>query len=136
MNKINPFILFIVLVGLLIVSIYKKNQIKLEVKDEQKIIFLFEQEAQKISKLRSNWDNINLETRIKNIFSLKELSLKSVINSKNNLYEINVISLSEEEANELVKKVLNSAFEIKKIELIKISQNNISFSVEILKWEN
>lgn len=133
MNKINPFILFIVLVGLLIVSIYKKNQIKLEVKDEQKIIFLFEQEAQKISKLRSNWDNINLETRIKNIFSLKELSLKSVINSKNNLYEINVISLSEEEANELVKKVLNSAFEIKKIELIKISQNNISFSVEILK---
>jgi len=133
MNKINPLVLFMILLFLLVVTINKKNNLKDEVKMMQKDTIIFEQEAKNIVNLRNNWDKTNLEQRVKNIFQAPEISGKINIIDKNSFFEVKGTNLTEKEINDLIRKALNLTFEIQKIELAKLSQNDTSLLLEIVK---
>ncbi|QOY52842.1 hypothetical protein [Candidatus Sulfurimonas baltica] len=135
MNRINPIYVLILLVMILVLTTFKLNSGKIELKEAQEIYKTTEKIATELGGLKEVYgDKAKVKKSLKSI--LKQPALKSASISEK--FKASSLSISSEaieinSLNLLMSKLLNGAYDIHSMQIKKLSDDKVSFKMEI-RW--
>ena len=135
MNRINPLYIALLLVGILLFLIVQLNGVKSdlnEVKEEYKTTKNMVSELRSLKNVYGNKEKVKKSLkRILNLSSLRSADIKQ--SSRKNGISFSSSSMDKKALDALMGKILNGAYNIEKFKVKKISDEKVSFEMEI-KW--
>ena len=135
MNRVNPLYLGLFLLVVLVLSVFKLNSAKHELKEVRLSYKETSKIANELTSLKSVYnDKNNLEKSLKRV--LKQKLLKGIeidtIFKKNNV-KISSQSIDKKALDFLMGKILNSTYNVVSLDIKKLSEEKASLKMEI-KW--
>ena len=135
MNRVNPLYLGLFLLVVLVLSVFKLNSAKHELKEVRLSYKETSKIANELTSLKSVYnDKNNLEKSLKRV--LKQKLLKGIeidtIFKKNNV-KISSQSIDKKALDFLMGKILNSTYNVVSLDIKKLSEEKASLKLEI-KW--
>lgn len=125
MNRINPLYLGLLLVVLLLLVSFKLSGAKTQLRDAKKSYNESAKLSTQLSELKKVYTKkINLNSFKSDLLSVKKTKTGVVLSSN---------TLDAKVLNSLMSKVLNGAYEVKKLKIKKLSETKASLYMEI-KW--
>jgi len=135
MNRINPLYIGAVLIGILLLLVIKLNSAKSNLED---IKSEYKETKQMVSQLTSLRNSYGKKEKIKkslqrvlNLSSVKSADIKQV--SMKNGLSFSSSSMDKKSLDALMGKLLNGTYNIEKFKIKKLSDEKVSFEMEI-KW--
>ncbi len=135
MNRINPIHIGALLVVILLFIAFKLSGAKSELQETQEEYKTVLSLASKVSGLKDTYANkTKLKRSIKKIVELASLRSENIeYKMKKNGVSLSSKSMSKRGVNILMAKILNSAYNIDSFKIKKLSDEKVSFEMEI-KW--
>jgi len=135
MNRINPLYIALLLVGILLFLVTQLNGVKSdlnEVKEEYKTTKNMVSELRSLKNTYGNKEKVKKSLkRILNLSSLRSADIKQ--SSRKSGISFSSSSMDKKALDALMGKILNGAYNIEKFKVKKISDEKVSFEMEI-KW--
>ena len=135
MNRINPLYIALLLVGILLFLVVQLNGVKSdlnEVKEEYKTTKNMVSELRSLKNTYGNKEKVKKSLkRILNLSSLRSADIKQ--SSRKSGISFSSSSMDKKALDALMGKILNGAYNIEKFKVKKISDEKVSFEMEI-KW--
>lgn len=135
MNRINPLYLGLLLLVVLVLSIFKLNSAKEELKEVKISYRETSKIANELTSLKSVYNNKNLEKSLKSL--LKQNMLRGTeidARFKKNNVKISAKSIDKKALDFLMGKILNSTYNVVSLDIKKLSEEKASLNMEI-KWQ-
>lgn len=134
MNRINPLYIIALLVTILIVGIFKLQNIRNELKELKKSYKETKTLSTELSMLKAQYKNSSkIKISLRNI--LKNPILKSSLldySFKKSSLFINSKSIDINALNFLMSKILNASYQINKLDIKRLNDKTASFKMEII----
>jgi len=135
MNRINPLYIALLLVGILLFLVVQLNSVKSnlnEVKEEYKTTKNMVSELRSLKNVYGNKEKVKKSLkRILNLSSLRSADIKQ--SSRKSGISFSSSNMDKKALDALMGKILNGAYNIEKFKVKKISDEKVSFKMEI-KW--
>ncbi|MEA3371130.1 MAG: hypothetical protein U9Q40_07305 [Campylobacterota bacterium] len=135
MNRINPIHIGVLLLVILLFVAFRLSGAKSELQELQSEYKSVLSLASKVSGLQETYaDKAKLKRSIRKIVSLSSLKSENIEHKmKKNGVSLSSKSISKRGINILMAKILNSAYNIDSFKIKKLSDEKVSFEMEI-KW--
>lgn len=126
MNRINPLYLGLFLVFILLISVFQLNDAKDELKEVKSSYKKTLKIANELKALKSVYKE---KQKIKTILNSAKVDTKY----KKNSVKVHSKSMDKKTLTNLMSKLLNGSYNINSLDIKKLSDEKVSFSMEI-KW--
>lgn len=131
MNRINPLAILVILIIVLLAVIFRTYQLESSLEQNAKALKTFEDKAKAINYLRAQWEGDSMVNRLGTIVA--PIKAKAKIQNNPQAISVEATQLTKQEADLLLKNILNEALHVNKLNIIRQNANHLSLTLEIPK---
>lgn len=133
-KRINPFIVVGIMIAILLVLFIVVQSKKSSILEQNSNLASYTSQARSLKDLKSTWNSKQTLPKLNSIISNPSVKKKSFIRKLANKIVLDAKGLTRSEVDMVIKKLLNSAFEIKKINIQRVDDKQLNINVEVNKW--
>lgn len=131
-RRINPFILLGVLASVLIfmfIGVQKKEK---SIQERNINLANYEAKAKMLQELKRGWEQKNIAAKLSSLASTSKLKANSNSKQSNDRIIMTISNVDKSEADKLIKDFLNEQFDVKKLSIKRLSEDNLEIMFEVL----
>ncbi len=132
-KRINPFIVVGIMIAILLVLFIVVQSKKSSILEQNSNLASYTSQARSLKDLKSTWNSKQTLPKLNSIISNPSVKKKSFIRKLANKIVLDAKGLTRSEVDMVIKKLLNSAFEIKKINIQRVDDKQLNINVEVNK---
>lgn len=130
-RRINPFILLGVLASVLVfmfIGVQKKEK---SIQERNINLANYEARAKMLQELKRGWEQKNIATKLSSLVSTSKLKANSSSKQTNDRIIMTFLNVDKSEADKLIKDFLNEQFDVKKLSIKRLSEDNLEIMFEV-----
>ncbi len=132
-KRVNPFIVLGIMVIVLAAIFFSVKSKKADIVKQNSILANYASQAKALKDLKTTWNSTKNLPRLNTIISNPSVKKKSSARRLPDKVVLDAKGLTQGEVDMVIKKLLNSPFDIKKINIQRVDEKQLNINVEVSK---